>query len=219
MGMLQKQLAANDYLLDGFSVADAYLFAVLNWAPYTGVDLALWPAVGAYYKRLLKRASVAEALAEEVAIYEQEVAQQAARYAAALIVNSRRAGRSGAPEYAKPPPERSQAVCFRRARRGGMNRACASWSIRPAGKSVPMAAARGPRPCRIESGAPNRGRAWPADVRIPYLQPWCVISLAGMRCISRCAGSIPRIKKRRRYSGGSTGDVERHSCRGKLSQT
>jgi glutathione S-transferase len=79
MGMLQKQLAANDYLLDGFSVADAYLFAVLNWAPYTGVDLALWPAIGAYYKRLLKRASVAEALAEEVAIYEQEVAQQAAR--------------------------------------------------------------------------------------------------------------------------------------------
>jgi glutathione S-transferase len=41
MGMLQEQLAANDYLLDGFSVADAYLFAVLNWVPYTGVDLAL----------------------------------------------------------------------------------------------------------------------------------------------------------------------------------
>ena len=79
MGMLQKQLAANDYLLDGFSVADAYLFAVLNWGPFTGVDLAPWPAVGAYYKRLLKRASIAEALAEEVAIYEQEVAQHAAR--------------------------------------------------------------------------------------------------------------------------------------------
>jgi glutathione S-transferase len=79
MGMLHKQLAANDYLLDGFSVADAYLFAVLNWVPHTGVDLAPWPAVGAYYKRLLKRASVAEALSEEVAIYEQEVAQHAAR--------------------------------------------------------------------------------------------------------------------------------------------
>jgi glutathione S-transferase len=79
MEILQKQLAETDYLLDGFSVADAYLFAVLNWSPYTGVDLAAWPAVGAYYKRLLVRASVAEALSEEMAIHQQEVTRQAAR--------------------------------------------------------------------------------------------------------------------------------------------
>ncbi|SDH94527.1 glutathione binding-like protein [Paraburkholderia phenazinium] len=79
LGILQKHLAANDYLLDRFSVADAYLAVVLNWAPATGVDLAPWPAVGAYLKRLRGRASVAEALAEELALYREEVARHARR--------------------------------------------------------------------------------------------------------------------------------------------
>jgi glutathione S-transferase len=77
LGILQKHLAVNDYLLDRFSVADAYLLAVLNWASFTGVGLAEWPAVSAYFRRLLARASVAEALSEEQALYKDEVARRA----------------------------------------------------------------------------------------------------------------------------------------------
>jgi glutathione S-transferase len=45
---------------------------VLNWAKFVGIDLAKWPAVLDYYKRLVKRPSVAKALADEVAIYEEQ---------------------------------------------------------------------------------------------------------------------------------------------------
>ncbi|MFC5742174.1 glutathione binding-like protein [Dyella tabacisoli] len=77
LGLLQNHFAAHDYLLDRFSVADAYLIAVLNWAPYSGVDLAQWPAVHAYYQRMLQRASVAQAVAEEVAMYRDEQSRRA----------------------------------------------------------------------------------------------------------------------------------------------
>src|SRR5262249_29059031 len=53
-----------DYLLDRFSVADAYLFTVLNWSTATGVDLARWPAVKDYYTRMRQRPSIAKAFAE-----------------------------------------------------------------------------------------------------------------------------------------------------------
>lgn len=41
--VLQQQLSLHPHLVGDFSVADAYLTAVLNWAPYAGVDLAPWP--------------------------------------------------------------------------------------------------------------------------------------------------------------------------------
>jgi glutathione S-transferase len=70
---LDRHVAGRDYLLDRFSVADAYLFTVLNWSSATAVDLARWPAVKDYYTRMRQRASIAKALAEERALY---VAQQ-----------------------------------------------------------------------------------------------------------------------------------------------
>ena len=66
---LNTELAARDYLLGTFSVADAYLAAVLNWAPYVKIDLAPWPAVAAYRDRLAARPSVARAMAEEMDLY------------------------------------------------------------------------------------------------------------------------------------------------------
>jgi glutathione S-transferase len=76
---LDNYLKGRDYLLDHFSVADAYLVTVINWTMATPpVDLAKWPAVKAYYERLRKRPSVAKAIAEEFELYKAEVARHKA---------------------------------------------------------------------------------------------------------------------------------------------
>jgi glutathione S-transferase len=58
-------LAGRDYLLGRFTVADAYLYTVLSWAPRLGVDLAPFPALSAYHARIGERASVKAARAAE----------------------------------------------------------------------------------------------------------------------------------------------------------
>jgi glutathione S-transferase len=74
--LLERHLAASAYLLDAFSVADAYLVTVLNWAPYVGIDLARWPAVADYVRRMRERPAVARAMAEEFELFKQERARQ-----------------------------------------------------------------------------------------------------------------------------------------------
>lgn len=66
---LDSHLAGRDWLLADFSVADAYLAAVLNWAQFVGFDLAPYPNVAAYRARLQERPAVARAMDEEMAIY------------------------------------------------------------------------------------------------------------------------------------------------------
>lgn len=68
LAYLDAHLAGRDYLLDRFSVADAYLTAVLNWGPFVGVDLATWPNVAAYYARVTARPHVARAMQEEMGL-------------------------------------------------------------------------------------------------------------------------------------------------------
>ena len=75
---LNAHLDGREYLLDRFTVADAYLIVVLNWAAFTGIDLAQWPAVQAYFVRLRERPSVARAFAEEFALYREEQTRRAA---------------------------------------------------------------------------------------------------------------------------------------------
>ncbi len=77
-GCLNDHLAGREYLLDRFTVADAYLLVVLNWATFVGMDLTPFPAVQAYFQRLRERPSVAKALAEEFALYKAEQARRAA---------------------------------------------------------------------------------------------------------------------------------------------
>jgi glutathione S-transferase len=61
-----KQLAGKQYLMgDKFSVADAYLFTVMNWAPMVKFDLSRWPAITEYQKRVAQRPKVQEALKAE----------------------------------------------------------------------------------------------------------------------------------------------------------
>jgi glutathione S-transferase len=68
---LNDHLASREWLLDDFSVADAYLAAVLNWAQFVKFELDAYPAVVAYRDRLRARPSVARALGEEFAEYRQ----------------------------------------------------------------------------------------------------------------------------------------------------
>ncbi len=53
--------------LDGenFSVADAYLFACLNWSPWIGIDLARWMELSAFFSHVAARPAVREALRAE----------------------------------------------------------------------------------------------------------------------------------------------------------
>ncbi len=73
LGYLNAYLGGREFLLDQISVADAYLFTVLNWRIATPVDLKKWPAIDAYYHRLKQRPAFARALAEEHARYAEEV--------------------------------------------------------------------------------------------------------------------------------------------------
>jgi len=76
---LENYLKGRDYLLDHFSVADAYLVTVINWTMATPpVELAKWPTLKAYYERLRARPSIAKAIAEEYELYKAEIARQKA---------------------------------------------------------------------------------------------------------------------------------------------
>ena len=75
---LDHHLADKEYLLDRFSVADAYLVTVLNWTKAIGIELKQWPAIDAYFARLHRRPSVARAFAEELALYQEEQARRTA---------------------------------------------------------------------------------------------------------------------------------------------
>jgi len=75
---LNDHLAGRQYLLDRFTVADAYLYAILNWTVPTNVDLRPFPAIKSYRDSLQSRPSIAKAFAEEMALYRAELARQQA---------------------------------------------------------------------------------------------------------------------------------------------
>jgi glutathione S-transferase len=59
-------LTTHDYLMgDEFSVADGYLFTVLGWGQWVGVDIKQWPALAAFHERVASRPAVQAALAAE----------------------------------------------------------------------------------------------------------------------------------------------------------
>ena len=63
---LNTQLAGKKYLTgDNFTVADAYLFTVVNWTKPLGIDLAAWPALKEFQARVAARPKVQEAIAAE----------------------------------------------------------------------------------------------------------------------------------------------------------
>jgi glutathione S-transferase len=61
------QLKGRDYLMgEGFSIADGYLYTVLGWGQWTGLDINQWPDLIAYRARIAARPSVIAAHAAEV---------------------------------------------------------------------------------------------------------------------------------------------------------
>ena len=69
---LEQQLAGRDYLMGArFSVADAYAFAILNWAGMLNVDVAPYPNIRAFLARIASRPKVQEALKAEGLLHDK----------------------------------------------------------------------------------------------------------------------------------------------------
>lgn len=61
-----KSLEGKQYLMgDHFTAPDAYLFVMLLWTRRTGPDTARWPALKAFYDRVLARPAVKAAMDAE----------------------------------------------------------------------------------------------------------------------------------------------------------
>lgn len=65
-GFVDQKLAGKQYLMgDRFTVADAYLFTVSNWARIQKIDIAPWPNLKAFAERVRARPKVQETLKAE----------------------------------------------------------------------------------------------------------------------------------------------------------
>jgi len=63
---LAKELDGKQYLVgDAPTIADIYLFTVLNWPRYVGLDIGKWPALKAYHQRMAGRPAVQAAMKAE----------------------------------------------------------------------------------------------------------------------------------------------------------
>ena len=66
LGYIAGKLENSDYLVGGqFSIADAYLFTVLNWAVFAKFSLNDWPVLQAYQARVGAIPAVQEAMRAE----------------------------------------------------------------------------------------------------------------------------------------------------------
>ncbi len=60
------QLTGKTWLTgDTFTIADAYLYTVINWSFFLGIDLGKWPALKDFHARVAARPAVQDALAAE----------------------------------------------------------------------------------------------------------------------------------------------------------
>ena len=63
---VDKHLSNRPYLVgDKFTVADAYLFTILNWAKFQSIDLVPWPNLLKFVARVGERPKVKDALRAE----------------------------------------------------------------------------------------------------------------------------------------------------------
>ncbi len=62
---LNKALGSNEYLMGEFSIADPYLFTVLNWTKRHNIDLAGYPNIQSFMQRMAERNTVKKAMKAE----------------------------------------------------------------------------------------------------------------------------------------------------------
>ena len=63
---LERMLEGQPYVTgDTFTVADAYLFTVLNWTGMHHIDVGKWPNIQAFIARIAQRPKVQEAMKVE----------------------------------------------------------------------------------------------------------------------------------------------------------
>jgi len=75
---LENHLTDRAFLVDRFTIADAYLATVLGWTRPVGIDLDAWPALKDYFTRMRARPAFARAVAEEWALYEAQAERRGA---------------------------------------------------------------------------------------------------------------------------------------------
>jgi glutathione S-transferase len=63
---LDEKLGSQSFLMDAkFTIADAYLFTVVNWTNFHGIDLSPFPNLQAFQARIAARPAVQQALEAE----------------------------------------------------------------------------------------------------------------------------------------------------------
>jgi len=63
---VNKRLASKPYLMgETYTVADAYLFTIVNWTKFLKIDLAPWPALQQFMVRIAARPAVQKTLQAE----------------------------------------------------------------------------------------------------------------------------------------------------------
>jgi glutathione S-transferase len=63
---LEAHFATKPFLMgDTFTIADGYLFTVVNWANFVKVDMSKWPKIGEFMGRVASRPAVQAALKAE----------------------------------------------------------------------------------------------------------------------------------------------------------
>lgn len=63
---LSTQMKNNSFLMGNqFTVADAYLFTILSWAPHVQIDLSKWPALMGFTEKVKNRPATMAALKAE----------------------------------------------------------------------------------------------------------------------------------------------------------
>lgn len=62
---LAGQMDGREYVMNSYSVADPYLFTVLNWGQFVSFDIARWPSLKAFQDRVAARPAVQQALKAE----------------------------------------------------------------------------------------------------------------------------------------------------------
>ncbi|HVY23188.1 MAG TPA: glutathione transferase GstA [Steroidobacteraceae bacterium] len=68
LDFVENSLAGKEYLTgNAFTIADAYLYVVVNWSGFVGINLDKWPNVKALHARIAARPAVQAAHAAEKA--------------------------------------------------------------------------------------------------------------------------------------------------------